>query len=238
MLVALQAEDADEVRGINDRAQLAEAESAWRTRINRRHMAAGVTFVDPATAYVDIDVTIESDTVIEPNTRLLGATRVGEGCRVGPDSTLRDAALGARCTVVASTIEASTLEDDVDVGPYSHVRPGSYICAGAHIGNFAEIKNARLGRGVKMGHHSYVGDAEVGEETNIGAGAITCNFDGERKHRTVIGKGVFIGSGCKLVAPVTIGDGARTGAGSVVTKDVPAGALAVGAPARIRSNEA
>ena len=232
-LLAVRADDADEVRGINDRVQLAEAEAALRQRINRRHMIAGVTLVDPATAYIDADVSIGQDTVIEPNTQLMGATTIGRECRVGPDTTLRDSTLGERCTVVASTIEETTLEDDCDVGPYSHLRPGTYLESGVHIGNYAEIKNARLRRGVKMGHFSYIGDADVGEETNIGAGTITCNFDGTAKHRTVIGKRVFIGSDSKLVAPLTIGDDARTGAGSVVTKDVPEGALAVGAPARV-----
>jgi bifunctional UDP-N-acetylglucosamine pyrophosphorylase/glucosamine-1-phosphate N-acetyltransferase len=232
-LLALEAGDPDEVRGVNDRVQLAEAEAVLRRRINRAHMLAGVTLVDPATAYIDADVAIGQDSVIEPNTHLLGTTAIGRECRIGPDATLRDSTLGDRCTIVASTIEESTLEDDVDVGPYSHLRPGTYLSDGVHIGNYAEIKNARLGRGVKMGHFSYVGDADVGDETNIGAGTITCNFDGEKKHRTVIGKRVFIGSDTKLVAPITIGDDARTGAGSVVTKDVPSGALAVGAPARI-----
>jgi bifunctional UDP-N-acetylglucosamine pyrophosphorylase/glucosamine-1-phosphate N-acetyltransferase len=227
------ADGPDEVRGINDRVQLAEAEALMRRRINRGHMLAGVSFRDAATAYIDTDVTIGADTVIEPNTHLRGATVVGEACRIGPDTTLRDATVGARCAVVSSTVEEATLEDDVDVGPYSHLRPGAYLCAGVHVGNFAEVKNARLGRGVKMGHFSYIGDAEVGDGANIGAGAITCNFDGATKHRTVIGKGAFIGSDTMLVAPVTVGDGARTGAGSVVTKDVPAGALAAGAPARV-----
>jgi bifunctional UDP-N-acetylglucosamine pyrophosphorylase/glucosamine-1-phosphate N-acetyltransferase len=130
-------------------------------------------------------------------------------------------------------VEEATLEDEVAVGPYSHLRAGAHLCAGVHIGNFAEVKNSRLGRGVKMGHFSYVGDAEVGEETNIGAGTITCNFDGAVKHRTLVGRGAFIGSDTMLVAPVTLGDGARTGAGSVVTRDVPPGAVAVGAPARV-----
>jgi bifunctional UDP-N-acetylglucosamine pyrophosphorylase/glucosamine-1-phosphate N-acetyltransferase len=151
---------------------------------------------------------------------------------------LRDASLGHRCVVVTSSVEGATLGDHVEVGPYSHVRPRSVIGAGTHVGNYAEIKNARFGKGVKMGHFSYIGDAEVGDGTNIGAGTITCNFDGENKHRTSIGKRVFLGSDTKLVAPVAVGDGARTGAGSVVTKDIPAGALAVGAPARIiRANQ-
>jgi len=232
-LMALQAGDSDEVRGINDRVQLSEAELVMRRRINKAHMIAGVTIVDPATAYIDADVTIGQDSIIEANTHLIGASTIGRECRIGPDATIRNSALGTRCAVVASTVEQSTLEDGVDVGPYSHVRPGSRLCAGVHLGNYAEVKNARLGQGVKLGHFSYVGDADVGDGTNIGAGSITCNFDGQRKHRTVIGKRVFIGSDTKLVAPVTIGDDARTGAGSVVTKDVPEGALAVGAPARI-----
>ena len=227
------AEDADEVRGINDRVQLAEAEAVLRARINRRHQLAGVSIVDPATAYIDAGVEIGVDTVIEPNSYLRGETVVGAGCRIGPNTVLRDARVGDRCRVESSTVEEATLEEDVQVGPYGHLRPGAYLCTGVYVGNFAEVKNARLGRGVKMGHKSYIGDAEVGDETNIGAGTITCNFDGRAKHRTVIGKGAFIGSDTMLVAPVTLGDGARTGAGSVVTKDVPAGASAVGAPARI-----
>ena len=232
-LLPVPAADPDDVRGINDRAQLAQAEALLRERINRRHMLAGVTLIDPARSYIDADVTIGQDTVIEPNSYLRGATVVGGACVLGPDSVLRDATVGDRCRVVASTVEEATLEEEVEVGPYSHLRAGAYLCAGAHVGNFAEVKNARLGRGVKMGHMSYIGDAEVGDGANIGAGAVTCNFDGETKHRTVIGRDAFIGSDTMLVAPVTVGDGARTGAGSVVTKDVPPGALAVGAPARI-----
>ena len=226
-------DDPDEVRGINDRVQLAEAEAVLRGRINRGHQLAGVSIVDPATTYIDAGVQIGVDTIIEPNSYLRGDTSVGAGCRIGPNTVLRDARVGDRCRVEASTVEESTLEEDVEVGPYSHLRPGAYLCADAYVGNFAEVKNARLGRGVKMGHKSYIGDADVGDETNIGAGTITCNFDGRTKHRTVIGKGAFIGSDTMLVAPVTLGDGARTGAGSVVTKDVPAGASAIGAPARI-----
>jgi len=232
-LLPVPAVEGDEAQGINDRAQLAHAEAALRARINRRHMLAGVTFVDPATAYVDADVTIGPETVVESNTQLRGATAVGAACVVGPNTVLRDAVVGDRCRIVSSTVEESTLEDGVDVGPYSHLRPGAHLCAGVHIGNFAEVKNARLGRGVKMGHFSYIGDADVGDGANIGAGTITCNYDGTAKHRTVIGRDAFIGSDTMLVAPVTIGDGARTGAGSVVTRDVPPGASAVGAPARI-----
>ena len=236
-LLPLPAVDPDEAQGINDRAQLAHAETALRGRINHRHMLAGVTFVDPATAYVDADVAIGPDTVVEPNTQLRGATTIGASCVIGPNSVLQETVVGDRCRIVSSTVEEATMEDDVDVGPYSHLRPGAHLCAGVHIGNFAEVKNARLGRDVKMGHFSYIGDAEVGDGANIGAGTITCNYDGEAKHRTVVGRGAFIGSDTMLVAPVTIGDGARTGAGSVVTRDVPPGASAVGAPARIVKRE-
>ena len=227
-------EESSEVRGINDRVQLAEAEAVLRQRINREQMRAGVSLIDPDRPYIDVGVSVGRDTVIEPNTYLRGETSVGEQCRLGPDTTILDSNLGDNCTIIASILEEAILEDDVDVGPYSHLRAGTYLCAGVHVGNYAEVKNARLGRGVKMGHFSYIGDAEVGEGANIGAGTITCNFDGKEKHRTRIGRGAFIGSDTMLIAPVTVGDGARTAAGSVVNRDVPAGALAVGAPARIR----
>jgi bifunctional UDP-N-acetylglucosamine pyrophosphorylase/glucosamine-1-phosphate N-acetyltransferase len=233
VVTALPVEDADEVRGINTRVQLADAEAAVRRRINNAHMLAGVTIADPERTYIDISVSIGADSRIEPNTHLKGETRVGSACLIGPDTTLRDAEAGASCQIVSSTIEESVLEDSVDVGPYSHIRPGAHLASGVHIGNYVEIKNARLERGVKVGHFSYIGDAEVGEGTNIGAGTITANYDGERKNKTKIGRDAFIGSDTVLVAPVVVGDGARTGAGSVVTKDVAPGAVAVGAPARI-----
>jgi len=237
-VVAVQADDADEVRGINDRVQLAEAERVMRERIRRRHLLAGVTMVDPASTYIEADVTVGQDTIIHPNTTLAGGTVVGAECEIGPNSIVRDSSLGARCKIVASVVEGATLEEDVEVGPYSHLRPGSYLCRGVHVGNLAEVKNARLGPNTKMGHFSYIGDAEVGADVNIGAGTITCNFDGVRKQRTVIEDGAFIGSDTMLVAPVTVGRGARTGAGSVVNRDVPPGSTAVGAPARVRRNRA
>jgi bifunctional UDP-N-acetylglucosamine pyrophosphorylase/glucosamine-1-phosphate N-acetyltransferase len=232
--MAVEASDPAEVRGINDRVQLAEAETTMRDRIRRRHMLAGVTMSDPATAYIDALVKIGVDTTIAPDTHLQGRTTVGERCEIGPGSLVRDSVIGDGCAVRFSTIEESTLERGVEVGPYSHLRPGSYLCEGVHIGNFAEVKASRLGRGTKMGHFSYIGDAEVGAGVNIGAGTITANYDGQRKHRTTIGDGAFIGSDTMLVAPVTIGKGARTSAGSVVNRDVPDGAMAIGAPARIR----
>jgi bifunctional UDP-N-acetylglucosamine pyrophosphorylase/glucosamine-1-phosphate N-acetyltransferase len=233
-LEAVVASEPDEAIGINDRLQLAQAEAIVRQRIRRRHLLAGVTMVDPSTVYIDVDVEIGEDTILWPNTYLLGSTSVGLGCILGPDTILTDSRVGARCRVVSSVLEGAVLEDDVEVGPFSHLRPGSYIEQGAHLGNFAEVKNTRLGRRTKMGHFSYIGDAQVGRDVNIGAGAITCNFDGRRKHRTVIGDGAFIGSDTMLVAPVTVGARAATGAGSVVNHDVPPNSLAVGAPARVR----
>jgi len=233
--IAVPAGHEAEVRGINDRVQLAEAEATIRGRIRRRHMLAGVTIVDPPSTFIDAGVQIGPDTVIAPNTHLQGATVIGAACEIGPGTLVRDSRIGNRCAVRFSMIEESTLESDIDMGPYSHLRPRSYICSGVHIGNFAEVKASRLGPGSKMGHFSYVGDAEVGADVNIGAGTITANYDGVAKHRTVIGDGAFIGSDTMLVAPVRVGKGARTSAGSVVNRDVPDGMIAIGAPARIRS---
>jgi bifunctional UDP-N-acetylglucosamine pyrophosphorylase/glucosamine-1-phosphate N-acetyltransferase len=233
--IPIHAEEDAEVRGINDRIQLAEAEATLRDRIRRRHMLAGVTIVDPASTYIDADVTIGADTTIAPNSHLLGATSIGSACEIGPGAFIRDSAVGDRCIVRFSMIEESTLESGVDVGPYSHLRPKSYVCTDVHIGNFAEVKASRLGRGTKMGHFSYIGDAQVGEDVNIGAGTITANYDGERKSETTIGDGAFIGSDTMLVAPVRIGRGASTSAGSVVNRDVPDGMMAIGSPARIRT---
>jgi bifunctional UDP-N-acetylglucosamine pyrophosphorylase/glucosamine-1-phosphate N-acetyltransferase len=233
-VMAMRTDDPQEAMGINDRVQLACAEAIMRDRIRRRHMLAGVTLIDPATTYIDDAVAIEMDTLVHANTILAGGTRIGPDCSVGPNSRLVDAVLGSRCRVTESVIEGATLEDDIDMGPFSHLRPGSYICRGAYIGNYVEVKNSRIGRNTKMGHFAYIGDAEVGDDVNIGAGTITCNYDGVTKSRTVIGDGAFIGSDTMLIAPVVVGPGARTGAGSVVNHNVPAGELAVGAPARIR----
>ncbi len=225
-------EDASEWIGVNTREHLAEAEAALRARINRSWMEAGVTMIDPATTYVHAGVEIGAETVILPNTRLEGATHIGRGCQIGPDTTLRDATLGDRCRVQVAVVEGARLADEVTVGPFAHLRKGSVLERGVHLGNFGEVKNSTLGPGTKMGHFSYVGDASIGAEVNIGAGTITCNFDGEKKNPTSIGDGAFIGSDTMLVAPVKIGRGARTGAGAVVTRDVPEHTLAVGMPAR------
>ncbi len=236
--IAVEASDPAEVRGINDRVQLAEAEASMRDRIRRAHMHAGVTIVDPPSTFIDEDVTIAADTTIAPNTHIEGATAIGAGCTIGPGTLIRDSTIGDRCVVRFSMIEESTIEADVDIGPYSHMRPGSHICEGTHIGNYAEVKASRLGRRTRMGHFSYIGDAVVGDDVNIGAGTITANYDGAAKHRTTIGDGAFIGSDTMLIAPVNIGCGARTSAGSVVTRDVPDGMIAIGAPARIRAQQA
>ncbi len=220
--------------GINDRAQLAQAEWALRVRMNEAHMRAGVTMRDPSTVYLDWSVELAADVVIEPNVILRGATTIAQGSVIGPDSTIIDSAIGQDCRVWASVVERSTVEAGASIGPYSHLRAGSHVGLGAEIGNFAEVKNSRLGAGVKQHHVSYLGDADIGDRTNVGAGTITANWDGRRKNRTVVGKDAFLGVDTMLVAPVEIGDGARTGAGAVVTKSVPPGKLALGVPARIR----
>jgi bifunctional UDP-N-acetylglucosamine pyrophosphorylase / glucosamine-1-phosphate N-acetyltransferase len=235
--VAAMSADAGEVSGINDRVQLAAASAQMRRRILERHMRAGVTVVDPDTTYVDDTVQLATDVTLEPGVILRGRTSVGEGTTIGAASQVVDSTIGARCHVWASVLEGATLEDDVRVGPYARLRPGAQIGSGSRIGNFAEVKQSRLGRGVQQHHFSYVGDAEVGAGVNIGAGTVTANYDGERKNRTVIGEGAFIGSDSMLVAPVEIGAGAITAAGSVVTHDVPAGKVAVGVPARIRDKK-
>jgi bifunctional UDP-N-acetylglucosamine pyrophosphorylase/glucosamine-1-phosphate N-acetyltransferase len=213
---------------------LAEAEAEIRQRINEKWMQDGVTIIDPATTYIRAEVTLGPDTVIHPNTYLEGQTSVGAECQIGPNAIIRDSALGDRCIVFNSVVEGSVLEDDVDVGPFAHLRRGARLAAGVHMGNFGEVKNAYLGPGTKMGHFSYVGDTTTGPGVNIGAGTVTCNYDGKRKHHTEIEEGAFIGSDTMLVAPVRVGKGAKTGAGAVVTRDVPPGGLAVGVPARLR----
>lgn len=229
---ALVAPEAEETIGINTRVHLAEAQALLRQRINRAWMLAGVTLDDPSSTYIEPDVRIGQDTVILPNSHLQGSAVVGENCIIGPNSVIKDTRIGDRCKIRASVLESAVLEDDVDVGPFAHLRKGAYLAMGVHMGNFGEIKNSYLGAGTKMGHFSYMGDATVGPGVNIGAGTITCNYDGREKHPTEIGEDVFIGSDTMLVAPVRLGKGARTGAGAVVTKDVAEDTLAVGVPAR------
>ena len=223
-----------EAQGINDRVQLAAAEAVVRQRIRTRLMLAGVTMIDPASTFVDAEVEVAADTTLLPNTMLSGRTTVGSGCRIGPGAVIRDTRIGDRCLVGQSTLEEAVVEADTDIGPYCHLRPGAHVGPLVHLGNYVEIKNSRVRSRTAVGHFSYLGDADVGESVNIGAGTITCNYDGQAKHRTVIGDGAFVGSDSMLVAPVTIGAGAITGAGSVVTHDVPPNGVAVGVPARLR----
>ena len=227
-IATVQLQDETEIRGINTREELAMMEKHVQERINRRWMEAGVTLKDPLTTYIDEDVVIGKDTVIGPNTHLLGRTVLGERCRIDGSAYLTDARLGndvhVRFNVVITDGE---LEQEVEIGPFSHVRPGTVLKRGVHVGNFVEVKNSVIGEGTKASHLTYIGDATVGRETNIGAGTITCNYDGFAKYRTQIGDRVQIGSDTQLVAPVTVADDAYVGAGTTITQDVPAGALAL-----------
>jgi bifunctional UDP-N-acetylglucosamine pyrophosphorylase / glucosamine-1-phosphate N-acetyltransferase len=232
-VVGVQLADATEGLGVNDRLQLAEAEAVLRGRIRRRLMQAGVTLVDPSSVFVDASVEVGPDTVIYPHTFLRGVTRIGASCEIGPSTQMENTLVGDRCRVQWSVLEGAELEDAVQVGPFAHLRPGAHLARGVMIGNYAEVKNSTLHENVQQHHFSYIGDAVVGRDTNVGAGTITCNYDGREKHRTEIGERVFLGSDTLLVAPVTMGAGSGTGAGAVVVRDVPAGKLAVGIPARV-----
>lgn len=225
-------DDFIETIGINTRVHLSEAEAALRMRINREHMLNGVSMTNPGATYIDVGVKIGRDTLIMPNTYIQGKTEIGEGNVIGPNTILRNTKIGNRCKVLASDLEGAVLEDDVDMGPFARLRKGAHLMNHVHMGNFGEVKDSTLHDGVKMGHFSYIGNADIGSNTNIGAGTITCNFDGEKKHPTEIGEDAFIGSDTMLVAPLKLGDGARTGAGAVVTKNVPDDTLVVGMPAR------
>ncbi|MDP9735585.1 bifunctional UDP-N-acetylglucosamine diphosphorylase/glucosamine-1-phosphate N-acetyltransferase GlmU [Curtobacterium sp. 260] len=215
------------VAGINDRAQLADAARELNARIVRRHQLAGVTVQDPATTWIDVDVTVEADAEILPGTQLVGATAIAAGAVVGPDTTLRDTEVGAGAVVNRVDATLAVIGDGAAVGPFAYLRPGTVLGEHGKIGTFVETKNAVIGRGSKVPHLSYIGDAEVGEDSNIGANTITANYDGVHKHRTEVGSNVRTGSHNVFVAPVRIGDGAYTGAGTTVRKDVPAGSLAI-----------
>ncbi|MCO5215549.1 MAG: bifunctional UDP-N-acetylglucosamine diphosphorylase/glucosamine-1-phosphate N-acetyltransferase GlmU [Thermomicrobiales bacterium] len=218
--------------GINHRVQQAEADAIVRKQMREKHMLDGVSMVGPETIFIDESVEIGQDTTLLPGTILMGKTTIGTGCTVGPYAVLTDVTVGDNVTIRNSTVESSTICSNTDVGPYAHIRGESHIGEHVHIGSYAELKNARLDNGVKSGHFSYLGDVHIGENTNIGAGTITANFDGVNKNHTEIGKDVFIGSDTILVAPVEVEEGARTGAGSVVTKPVMSGQTVVGVPAR------
>ena len=232
-VAALTSNDPDEVLGINNLVELAHLEDIQRRRIRERWMLLGVTITDPSSVMIDGGVTIGQDTVILPNTMLLGDTTIGSNCEVGPGSVVKDSTIGDRCRVTSSALEDAVMESGVDIGPFSHLRPGAYLESGVHIGNYVEVKESRFVAGAVMGHFGYVGDASIGANVNVGAGMVTCNYDGKDKHRTVVEKDAFIGCDTMLVAPVTVGAGAVTGAGAVVTIDVPPARLAVGVPAKI-----
>lgn len=225
-------DDFIETIGINTRVHLSEAEAAMRQRINREHMLSGVSMMDPASTYIEAGVKIGRDTTILPNTYIHGQTEIGEGNVIGPNTIIRETKIGNHCKILSSVLEGAVLEDDVDMGPFARLRKGAHLKSQVHMGNFGEVKDSTLHEGVKMGHFSYIGNATIGANTNIGAGTITANYDGEKKNPTEIGEDVFIGSDTMLIAPLKVGDGARTGAGAVVTKNVPEDTLVVGMPAR------
>jgi bifunctional UDP-N-acetylglucosamine pyrophosphorylase/glucosamine-1-phosphate N-acetyltransferase len=220
--------DPGEVAGVNDRVQLAAAGRELRDRLVRGHQLAGVTVIDPATTWIDVEVTVEPDVTLLPGTRLRGRTSLARGAVVGPDCTLTDTTVAAGAVVRSSTCESAEVGEGAAVGPYTFLRPGTRLGAGAKAGAYVEIKNARLGADSKVPHLSYVGDAEIGERSNVGAATVFVNYDGVAKHHTTVGSDVRIGSDTMLVAPVTVGDGAYTAAGSVITQDVPPGALGLG----------
>ena len=224
----------EEVDGVNTRVQLAEAASVLRRRILERHMLAGVTIVDPATTYIDDTVQIGQDTTVLPGCLLQGNTVIGANCWIGPHSQIVDTAIADRCRVICSVLEHARMDCGAEIGPFGHLRKGAHLGEGVHMGNFGEVKDSYLGAGTKMGHFSYIGNADIGENVNIGAGTITCNYDGVQKAKTVIGKNSFIGSDTMLIAPITVGVAARTGAGAVVTRDVSDGETVYGVPARVK----
>lgn len=224
--------DRDESIGVNTREHLAQAEAAMRARINRRLMLSGVTIIDPPSTYIEAGIQIGQDSLIHPNCHIQGETVIGQHNVIGPNAVIRHSRIGDHCRVDASYIEHAVLDNHVEIGPFSHLRKGAHLQDGVHLGNYAELKNSTLGPGAKMGHFSYLGDASVGANANIGAGTITANYDGTHKNKTEIGDDAFIGVDTMLVAPLKIGKGARTGAGAVVTKDVPPRTLVVGIPAR------
>jgi bifunctional UDP-N-acetylglucosamine pyrophosphorylase/glucosamine-1-phosphate N-acetyltransferase len=232
-VVGVAADDPTAAMHVNDREQLAAAETELRARINGRWMREGISMVDPAATYVDAGVELEPDVRLLPGTILEGRTVIGAGSVVGPDTRLVDTIVGEQVTIQSTVAREVEIGDGCTVGPFVSLRPGTRLAPGVHVGTFVETKNAEIGEGAKVPHLAYMGDVEIGARSNVGAGTITANYDGKRKHRTVVGEDVRISSNTVLVAPVEVGDGAYTGAGAVVSRDVPAGALAKGVPARV-----
>jgi bifunctional UDP-N-acetylglucosamine pyrophosphorylase / glucosamine-1-phosphate N-acetyltransferase len=231
--VTYRLKDLEEANLVNDRSQLARAEEILRRRILDAHMREGVTVRDPVSTHIEASVEIERDTVILPGTFLRGSTKIGSDCVIGPSADLLDTVVSDGARVEHSVGRGAEVGEGATVGPYAFLRPGTVLGPEAKVGAYCEVKNTRVGKGSKVPHLSYVGDAEIGEDANLGAGTITANYDGVNKNRTTIGDGVFTGINTNLIAPVTIGDGAYLGAGSVVNKDIPPGKLAVGMPARV-----
>jgi bifunctional UDP-N-acetylglucosamine pyrophosphorylase/glucosamine-1-phosphate N-acetyltransferase len=221
-----------DVLGINDRIELAQARREMNARLCERHMREGVTIVHPEVTYLEPELTIGRDTVIYPNSTISRLSEIGERCTIGPNTRLSNVRLGSEVTIRESVVIDADVGSRTAIGPYAHVREESVLGEDVRVGNFVEIKKSTLARGVRAGHLAYLGDAEIGENSNVGAGTITCNYDGESKNATRIGKDAFIGSNSSLVAPISIGDGALIGAGAVVTRDVPPGARVAGNPAR------
>ena len=224
----LEVEDAAEINGINDRIQLSQCESVLQERLRRHWMAEGVTFTDPASCTLSEGSRFGRDVVVEPQCHFRGDTSIGQGSRIGPGCLIEDSHVGEDCQLLHAVLRQATVEAGTSVGPFTQLRPGSRLGSGCHVGNFVEIKNSVLATGVKVNHLSYIGDADLGENVNVGAGTITANYDGLNKHRTVIGAGSKTGANSVLVAPVTLGTEVTVGAGSTITKDVPSGALALG----------
>ncbi len=227
IVTAYQMEKAEEALGVNDRVALAEAATIMKKRINEKHMRNGVTLLDPDNTYIESDVIIGMDTIVEPGVTLRGKTVIGEESFIGTNSEISDSKLGNNVRVISSTIEQATMSDNSDIGPYSHLRPQAEVGEGVHIGNFVEIKNSVIGKDTKVGHLTYIGDADLGENINIGCGTVFVNYDGKHKRRSQIGDNAFIGCNVNLVAPVNIAKDTFLAAGSTITKDVPEGALGI-----------
>ena len=229
--------DFDESLGVNDRVALATAESVMRRRINQQHMINGVSFVNPDTTYIDVDVEIAPEVQIEANVTLKGHTKIGAETILTNGTYIVDSVIGERTVITNSMIEESSVADGVTVGPYAHIRPGSSLAKDVHVGNFVEVKGSSIGENTKAGHLTYIGNAEVGANVNFGAGTITVNYDGQKKYKTIIGDNVFVGSNSTIIAPVELGNNSLVGAGSTITKDVPADAIALGRGRQINKED-